>query len=127
MTLKFGSKFVKLGDLNRNWGQISRLILIQFYALRINYKYKIPLVIFTRSPEDHDDTEDDREEEMPECVVHPEIPPLGETLDYLVVLDAPEHEDDAGEDAEHQGVGEVFVHGQLNQVSPEPQLPRGGH
>ena len=76
----------------------------------INYKDKIPLVIFTRSPEDHDDTEDDGEEKMPECLIYPEVSPLSEALHSPVVLDAPEHEDDAVDDAEDQRVGKVFVH-----------------
>ena len=64
---------------------------------------------------------------MPECIVHPEISPLSEAVHDLVVLDAPEHEDDAGDDAEHEGVGEVFVHGQLHEVPPQPELACGGH
>ena len=44
-----------------------------------------------------------------------------------MVLDAPQHEDDAVDDAEDQGVGEVFVDRQLDQVPPQSELPGGGH
>ena len=91
------------------------------------FKTKIPLIIFTWSPQDHDNTEDDGEKKMPECIIHPEISPLCEAVHDLVILDAPEHEDDAGDDAEHEGVGEVFVHRQLHEVPPQPELACGGH
>ena len=68
-----------------------------------------PLIVVAGSPEHHDHTEYDGEQQVPEGIINPEIPPLRQTLHHLVILDAPEHEDDTGDDAEHQGVGEVFV------------------
>ena len=44
-----------------------------------------------------------------------------------MVLDAPEHEDDAVDDAEYQRVGKVFVHRELDQVPPQSELSGGGH
>ena len=44
---------------------------------------------------------------MPECIVHPEISPLSEAVHDLVILDAPEHEDDACNDGKGECVGEV--------------------
>ena len=44
-----------------------------------------------------------------------------------MVLDAPQHEDDAVDDAEDQGVGEVFVDRQLDQVPSQPELSSSGH
>ena len=64
---------------------------------------------------------------MPECIIHPEISPLSETLGRPVVLYAPQHEDDAVDDAEDQRVGKVFVDRQLDQVPPQSELPGGGH
>ena len=64
---------------------------------------------------------------MPECIVHPEISPLSEAVHDLVILDAPEHEDDAVDDAEDQRVGKVFVDRELDQVPPQSELPGGGH
>ena len=87
----------------------------------------VPLVVLAGAPEDHDDTEDDGEEKMPECLIYPEVSPLSEALHSPVVLDAPEHEDDAVDDAEDQRVGEVFVHGQLDQVPSQSELSGGGH
>ena len=34
-------------------------------------------------PEHHDDTEEGGEEEMPEGLVQPEVPPLGEAVHHL--------------------------------------------
>ena len=42
----------------------------------------------------------------------------------LVVLDAPQHEDDGGDDGEDEGVGEVTVEGQLDHVSAQAQRAR---
>ena len=44
-----------------------------------------------------------------------------------MVLDAPEHEDDAVDDAEDQRVGKVFVDRELDQVPSQSELPGGGH
>ena len=46
---------------------------------------------------------------------------------HLVVLDTPEHEDDAADNTEDQGVGKVFVDRELDKVSSEPELTCGGH
>ena len=60
-------------------------------------------------------------------LVDPEILPLRQAVHDLVVLDRPEHEDDATDDTEDEGVGEVFIDRQLDQVTSESQLPRCGH
>lgn len=44
-----------------------------------------------------------------------------------MVLDAPEHEDDAVDNGEDERVGKMFVDRQLDQVPPESELPGGGH
>ena len=85
----------------------------------------VPLVVLTGSPEDHDHAEDHREEKVPESLVHPEIPPLGQTVNNLVILDTPEHEDDAGDNCEDESVGEVLVEGELDKVSPESECSGG--
>ena len=64
---------------------------------------------------------------MPKGVINPKILPLGEAVDNLVVLDTPEHEDDAADNTEDQGVGKVFVDRELDKVSSEPELTCGGH
>ena len=104
----------------------------------------VPLVVLAGAPQDHDNTEDDGEEKMPECLqpihrynqhhsasrthlIYPEVSPLGETLHSPVVLDAPEHEDDAVDDAEDQRVGKVFVDRELDQVPSQSELSGGGH
>ena len=79
----------------------------------------VPLVVLTWSPEDHDHTEDDREEQMPECLVHPQISPLCEAVHHLVILDTPEHEDDAGDHGKDEGVGKMLVKGELDKIPPQ--------
>ena len=41
-----------------------------------------------------------------------------------MVLDAPQHEDDGGDDGEDEGVGEVTVEGKLHHVSAQAQRAR---
>ena len=41
-----------------------------------------------------------------------------------MVLDAPQHEDDGGDDGEDEGVGEVTVEGELDHVSAQAQRAR---
>ena len=60
-------------------------------------------------------------------LVDPEILPLRQAVHHLVVLDRPEHEDDTADDTEDEGVGEVFVDRQLDQVPSQPELSSGGH
>ena len=85
------------------------------------------MIIFTWSPQNHDNAEDDREKEMPESVIHPQIFPLSEAIHNFVILDTPEHEDDAADNTEDQGVRKVFVDRELDKVTSEPQLSSGGH
>ena len=58
---------------------------------------------------------------MPECLINPEISPLGKAVYNLVVLDAPEHENDASDDCKDQSVCKMLVKRQLDQISPQPQ------
>ena len=48
-----------------------------------------------------------------------------EAVLQLVELDAPQHEEDGGQDGEDEHVGEVPVQGQLDHVPPEPERPGG--
>ena len=48
-----------------------------------------------------------------------------EAFFQLVVLDAPEHEDDWGDDREDEGVGEVAVERQFDQVATKTKGPGG--
>ena len=85
------------------------------------------MIIFTWSPKNHDNTEYDREEKMPEGIINPKIFPLSEAVHNLVILDTPEHEDDAADNTEDQSVSKVFVHRELDKVTSQPQLTCGGH
>jgi len=78
----------------------------------------ISLVVLTGPPEDHDDTKEAGEEKVPEGLVQPQVLPLGQAVYDLVVLDTPEHEDDAGNDGKGECVGEVFVKRELGLVAP---------
>ena len=40
----------------------------------------------TGPPEHHDDTEQGGEEEVPEGLVHPQVPPLSQAVNHLVVV-----------------------------------------
>lgn len=62
---------------------------------------------------------------MPEGLVYPEISPLCQAVNNLVIFDAPEHEDDAGDNSKDEGVGEVFVERKLDKVPPESQSSCG--
>ena len=63
---------------------------------------------------------------MPESIINPKISPLSETIDDLMILDAPKHENDAANDAEHKSVCKVFVHRKFYKIPSQSQLTSGG-
>ena len=53
---------------------------------------------------------------MPECLINPERSPLCEAIHHPVVLDTPDHEDDAGDNSKDQCFGKMVVKGELDMI-----------